>query len=328
NSRKEWHIPVERKIKVGIIGAGSIAHAAHFPSFSSFEDVEIAAVLDENYERAKSACQKFNVKKAVRNIDEFLKQDLDAAVLLTPKTVRGEYLIPLLDAKLDVLVEKPLASTMRECDYLADVSAKSGQIVMVAFNRRYSTVNQIGIKEFESKPPHFVLASKSREFKEYRATLENAIHMVDMLRYILGECTEVTAKAKWTDPFYEDLCTASLVFENGSLALLGASREAGQWYERIEMFGDNKTVIMESPDRVTIIRPEYEEVRNMTPLNKGWSNYLDTIGFRGCTRHFIDCVKSRTKPLTSAEDAYKTMELMNRILQSAGLPDLTEEWGK
>lgn len=315
----------KRKVKIGIIGAGSIAYAAHFPSFASFDDVELTAVLDTNFQQAETASRRFGIKKAVKSFDEFMKQDLDAAVLLTPKTVREEYLIPLLDAKLDVLIEKPLASTMRECDYLANASAKSGQIVMVAFNRRYSTVNQVGIQEFADKKPHYVMASKSREFKEYRATLENAIHMVDMLRYILGECTEVTAKAKWTDPYYEDLCTAQLTFENGSLALLGASREAGQWYERIEMFGDNKTVILESPDRVTIIRPDYEEVRNMTPLHKGWSNYLDTIGFRGCDRHFVDCVISREKPLTSAEDAFKTMELMNRILQSAGLPDLTVE---
>ena len=317
-----------KKIKIGIIGAGAIAHAAHFPSFSSFEDVELTALLDSKPEQAEAAARKYGIKKVVGNLDEFLQQDLNAAVLLTPKTVREEYLIPILDAKLDVLVEKPLASTLRECDYLANASAKSGQIVMVAFNRRYSTVNQIGIKEFADKKPHFVLASKSREFKEYRATLENSIHMVDMLRYILGECVEVSAKAKWTDPFYEDLCTAQLVFENGSIGLLAASREAGQWYERIEMFGDNKTVILESPDRATIIRPDYEEVRNMTPLCKGWSNYLDTIGFRGCCRHFVDCVISREKPLTNAEDAYKTMELMNRILQLAGLPDLTKDYDK
>lgn len=315
----------KKKIKVGIIGAGSIAYAAHFPALSSFDDVELTAVLDSKYEQAEAASRRFGIKKAVKDFDEFMKQDMDAAVLLTPKTVREEYLLPMLDAKLDVLIEKPLASTLRECDYLANASAKSGQIVMVAFNRRYSTVNQMGIKEFGNKKPHYIMASKSREFKEYRATLENTIHMVDMLRYILGECTEVTAKAKWTDPYYEDLCTAQLTFENGSLALLGASREAGQWYERMELFGDNKTVILESPDRVTVIRPDYEEVKNMTPLHKGWSNYLDTIGFRGCDRHFIDCVISREKPLTSAEDAYKTMELMNRILHSAGLPDLTVE---
>ena len=111
------------------------------------------------------------------------------------------------------------------------------------------------------------------------------------------------------------------------MGMLCASREAGQWYERIELFGGNQTVIMESPDRLTVIKPDHEEVYNSTPLHKGWANYVECIGFEACDRHFIDCVKSRAKPLTSAEDAYKTHLLMNHILVSAGLPDLTQEWG-
>ncbi len=317
----------EKKIRVGIIGTGSIAHAAHFPAFGAMEDVEIVGVLGSSREKSEAAARRRGIPCAAENLNELLRLDLDAAVLLTPKTVRKEYLGPLLNANLDVLVEKPLASTMKECEELADISVKSGQIVMVAFNRRYAPVNQKGIAEFAGKAPHLMVASKSREFKEYRATLENAIHMVDMMRYVMGECISVKAEARWgNDPFFEDLCAAQLIFENGGIGMLNASREAGQWYERIELFGGNKTVIMESPDRLTVIKPDHEEVYNSTPLHKGWANYVECIGFQACDRHFIDCVKSRQKPLTSAEDAFKTHELMNRILVSAGLPDLTKEW--
>ena len=318
----------EKKVRIGIIGTGSIARAAHFPALMGMEDVEIAGVLGSSREKSEAAARRYGVPCAAGNLEELLRLDLDAAVLLTPKTGRREYLQPLLEAKLDVLVEKPLASTLQECEQLADVSAKSGQIVMVAFNRRYSPVNRQGIAAFEGRRPHLMVASKSREFKEYRATLENAIHMVDMMRYVMGECVSVKAEARWgADPLYEDLCAAQLTFEDGGVGMLCASREAGQWYERIELFGGNQTVIMESPDRLTVIKPDHEEVYNSTPLHKGWANYVECIGFEACDRHFIDCVKSRAKPLTSAEDAYKTHLLMNQILVSAGLPDLTQEWG-
>lgn len=318
----------EKKVRIGIIGTGSIARAAHFPALMGMEDVEIAGVLGSSREKSEATARRYGVPCAAGNLEELLRLDLDAAVLLTPKTVRREYLQPLLEAKLDVLVEKPLASTLQECEQLADVSAKSGQIVMVAFNRRYSPVNRQGIAAFEGRRPHLMVASKSREFKEYRATLENAIHMVDMMRYVMGECVSVKAEARWgADPLYEDLCAAQLTFEDGGVGMLCASREAGQWYERIELFGGNQTVIMESPDRLTVIKPDHEEVYNSTPLHKGWANYVECIGFEACDRHFIDCVKSRAKPLTSAEDAYKTHLLMNQILVSAGLPDLTQEWG-
>ena len=319
----------EKTVRVGIIGNGAIAHSAHLPALSTMPGVEIAGIMGRNLEKARATAKSYGIPCVAKDLDELIKQDIDAAVLLTPKTVWREYLLPLIDAKIDILVEKPLASTLKECEYLADVSARSGQIVMVAFNRRFSPINKQGIAEFADRAPSLVVCNKSREFKEYRATLENSIHMVDMMRYILGECTSVKAEARWgDDPFYEDLCTAQLTFENGSVGVLCASRQAGQWYERIEMFGGNKTVIMESPDRLTVIKTDHEEVYNSTPLNKGWANYVDNIGFRGCDQHFIDCVRTRQKPLTSAEDAYKTHELMDRILRSAGLPDLSNEWSK
>ena len=316
----------QKKIKVGVIGSGAIAHVAHFPSLASMEDVEMRAVLSGHFEKAQAAARQFGIARAVRDLDEFLKQDLDCAVLLTPKTVRKEYLVPLLEAGLDVLVEKPLATTIAECASLADFSAKSGRIVMVAFNRRFSPVNRGGIEAFGGLKPEYVLAQKNREFKEYRGTLENAIHMVDMLRFILGEPVKVEAQARWSDPFKEDLCTAQISFECGSVGLLGASRSAGQWFERIEMYGANKSVIMECPERYTVIYPDHEESKHMTPLNKGWANLIDMIGFRPCIRHFIDCVRTRSAPLTSAEDAFKTHRLMDEILRSAGLPDMSQEW--
>jgi virulence factor len=316
----------DRKIRVGVIGTGAIAKVAHFPSLASMDDVEIRAVLSANYANAEAAARRFGATAAVRDLPAFLAQDLDCAVLLTPKTVRREYLGPLLDAGLDVLVEKPLATTLSECAALADASAKSGRIVMVAFNRRFSPVNQRGIAAFGDQKPEYMLAQKNREFREYRGTLENAIHMVDMLRYVLGEAVKVDAQARWEDPFQESLCTAQIAFDSGAIGLLGASRSAGQWFERIELYGGNKTVIMESPDRYRVIYPDHEEGQTMTPLNKGWANLIDTIGFRPCIRHFIDAVKTRSKPLTSAEDAYKTHELMDRILRAAGLPDMSKDW--
>ena len=317
----------EKKVRIGIIGTGSIARAAHFPALMGMEDVEIAGVLGSSREKSEAAARHYGVPCGAGNLEELLRLDLDAVVLLTPKTVRRQYLEPLMEAKVDMLVEKPLASTLQECEKLAEASAKSGQIVMVAFNRRYSPVNRQGIAAFGGRRPHLMVASKSREYKEYRGTLENAIHMVDMMRYVMGECVSVKAEARWgADPFYEDLCTAQLTFEDGGVGMLCASREAGQWYERIELFGGSQTVIMESPDRLTVVKSDHEEVRRSTPLHKGWANYVECIGFQGCDRHFIDCVKTRSQPLTSAEDAYKTHLLMSRILASAGLPDLTQDW--
>lgn len=315
-----------KKIRIGIIGSGYIAQEAHIPAFRAMEDVEIAALLGKRPEHTAVVASRFGIEYAAKNLDDFLKRDLDAVALLTPKTVRGEFLQPLLDAGLDVLVEKPLASTLAECEQMVNASKKAGRMIMVVFNRRYSPIYRQGIEAFDGCAPQHILALKCREFQEYRATLENAIHMLDLFRYILGECKTVEAAAHGKDPFYEELCTAQLTFENGSIALLSASRQAGQWCERMEMFGGNQTVIMEPPKRLRIILAEHEERRDMAQLYKGLPNAMALMGFYDCDRHFIDCVKSRQVPLTSAEDAYQTHMLLNCVLEKAGLPDLTRKW--
>lgn len=317
---------MERKIRVGVIGTGAIAQIAELPSLVSIPEVEISAILSGHYENAVMAAARYGANAAVHNLDEFLNQNLDCAFLLTPKTIRKEFLLPLLDAGLHVFCEKPLSMTLKECDYLADLSAKSRQIIMVGFNRRFAPVYQRGIAAFEGEKPEYVFAGKSREFKEYRGTLENAIHMVDLLRWYCGECIRVEAQARFTDPFYEDLCTAQLSFENGSIGLLGASRHAGQWVERVEMHGGGKSVNIDFPEGYRVIYSDHEYQQQLTPLANGCATAQDRMGFLPCVQHFIDCVKTGAKPLTSAEDAYKTHELMDRILRTAGLPDLSQEW--
>ena len=315
-----------KKVKVGVVGTGAIAKVAHFPVLTSLPDVELTSVFSGHYEKAVSAAERYGIKHACRSFVEFLDTGLDCAFLLTPKTVRREYLLPMMENGLDIFCEKPLSTSLPECAAIADAASRSGKIIMVGFNRRFAPCNRKMIAAFGDRKPHVVNAVKCREFKEFRGTLENAIHMVDLMRYILGECQEVSAHASFTDPFYEDLCTAQLVFENGGIGMLTASREAGQWREHVEAYGDGITALSEDLDSCRVIYSDHEESVTMTPLYKGWCDTIERIGFKGCIEHFIRCVQTRETPLTSVEDAYKTHELMDRILRSAGLPDLQREY--
>lgn len=316
----------KRKIRVGFIGTGAIAHAAHFPVIASLPEAEIAAVYSGHYEKAQAAATRYGAQKACKSFDEFLKCDLDCALLLTPKTVRRQYLLPMLKSGIDVFCEKPLSTSLSECAALAEASAKSGRIVMVGFNRRFAPCNRRMMAAFTKTTPQVVNAIKCREFREFRGTLENAIHMVDMLRYLLGECISVEAQARYTDPFYEDLCTAQLGFDGGGIGMLTASRQAGQWREHIEVYGGGITALSENLDSCRIIYADHEEGITMTPYRKGWCDTADRLGFADCLKHFLHCVRTREQPLTCAEDAFKTHALMDRILRGAGLPDLQSEY--
>lgn len=63
-----------------------------------------------------------------------------------------------------------------------------------------------------------------------------------------------------------------------------------------------------------------QHTTEMTPLAMSWAKSEDKLGFSYAIRHILDCVKEDKTPLTNAADAYKTHELLDRILRAAGLP--------
>ena len=311
-----------KKYRVGLVGVGSIAQIAHLPILSAREDVELVGAFAEHIESVRQIQKSYPIESAVHNLQELLKLDLDCAFVLSPKTVHAEQVTRLLDAGVDVFCEKPMGMTLKEAYSMADTSARTGKTLMIAFNRRYAPVYQKAREVYGKLSPDVIIAQKNRPASEYRATLENAIHMVDLLRYFCGECTRVEAQSKFTDPLYETLTTAQLQFENGAVALLAAHRASGQWMETLEMHGHNRSVLINAPDSITVTDAEQSHTVSMTPLACGWAKVTDKMGFTQEVEHFFECLKEHKEPLTSGADAYKTQELMHRILTAAGLPGL------
>lgn len=313
---------MSRLIRAGVIGLGSIAHIAELPALSEMADVQIVAAFDRSEDALKKAASKYNIESLHTNFDKFLEIPMDCAFVMTPKTLHTPFVSALLEHKIDVFCEKPIAQSLKEGKMLLELAKKHDRIFMIGFNRRYAPVYQKAKAAFSDRVPDVFLAQKSRNGSELHATLENAIHMVDLMRWFCGESVKVEAHSQFDNPDYETTCTAQVTFDSGAIGVLVANRGAGQWIEKAEIYGGGQTAIVNAPDSVTIVKPDHEESVNMTPLALGWARVPDKMGFCEEVRHFIDCVKSHTQPLTNAEDAYKSHELMNQILLAAGLPGM------
>ena len=313
---------MQKILRIGVIGTGSIAQTFHLPILSRMEDVEMTAVMSGHIETAEKAKRTYHFEHASDNINDFISAGLDCAFVLTPKPLHASQAIPLLKAGIDVFCEKPLGMNLKEAAEMTEAAEKAGKHLMIGFNRRFAPVYQAAKKSYETTKPDVIIAQKNRPASEYRATLENAIHMVDLMRFIAGEATEVYAKGIFTDPDYETLTTAMLGFENGTVGMLIADRASGQWEETMELHGSNQTVFVNCPDSVTVVDSQQSHTTTLTPLAMGWARVEDKLGFRQSDEHFLECCRTRVPPLTCAQDSFKTMELMNRILKSAGLPDL------
>lgn len=312
------------KLRVGVIGIGYVSKNNYLPVLAQTEDIEFVGVMARNLENAQQAAKSFGVQNAVSTIEELVDLGLDCAFVLTPKAVHAEQVSFLMNHGVHTFSEKPMATTLADCARVAELPEKTGKKLMIGFNRRYAPVITAAKEAWKGGMPDVIIAQKNRPQTEYHATLENAVHMIDLMRYFCGEAKDVKALAKYVDPNYETFTTAQIEFESGSSGILIADRSAGQWEESIEMHGGNQTVLVHMPESVTVVDNEKRHTMELTPLAMGWAKSEDKLGFSYAIRHFFDCIRNDTVPLTNPQDAFKTHELLNRVLVSAGLPGMED----
>jgi virulence factor len=225
-----------------------------------------------------------------------------------------------LAARLPIFCEKPLASTSEDAWRLADAAQAAGSILQVGFNRRFAEVYRIARDAVVDRGPMFLIAQKHRPDHFYRMTLENAIHMLDLVRWFGGEVSDLTAIASAPDPYVEDGIAVLMRYVSGGAATVTGAYGAGEWEECLTAVAGGTTVRVVAPDRVQVSSDGETRQIEMRPRAMGWAQVTESLGFGPQARHFIACVMGRERPSTDARDAARTQDLLDRVLAAAGLP--------
>jgi virulence factor len=317
------------RTRVGIVGAGNIAAIAQLPTLVKRDDVELAALVSRRADPGP-LMRRWGFAAAYPTVDDMLTaQELDAVFVLTPRSEHAHAVDLCLRRDVDVFCEKPLAPSSDEAERLADLDDQHGRILMVDFNRRYAPVYVAGRETFGSAGATFCVAQKNRPGSEYRATFENAIHMVDLLRwYCGGEPVEVTAHTAGDDPWQEDGTAAIVRFSSGNTGVLMAARTAGAWNEKLDAYGAGRSAEVRAPESVTITIDGVTTSRNLSSEAYGWATATETLGFAQAVHHFLDRIADRQPALTSGREAVATQRLLDQILAAAGLPTVEQEGRK
>jgi len=304
-------------LRVAVIGLGAIAKSVHLPTLVA-SGCTVAGVMSKHRAKAEVVARQFGITRVYDSLEEI---QADCAFVLTPKDTHASIAISLLDRGIPVFLEKPIAETLQEAEAVLAAAERSRTLLMVAFNRRYAPAYETLKREWADRPPDVILAEKNKPGTGYRASLENSIHMVDLMRWICGEAVEVTASSQFTDPYRETSCVAHIRFER-TIGVLVANRTCGQWMERIAAYGSGKSVVVEAPERVMVVDGRQSHETALTPLASGWATVQDRLGFRQEVEDFLRVVEGGGEPRVTARDALETHRLMHRILEAAGLPAL------
>jgi len=132
---------VDKRFRVAIIGAGQIA-ALHIKAIQSLSDVELAGVYDVDRARAEQAAQRGGAR-AYETLDAVWEDaSVDGVHVCTPNHLHAEQAIRALEAGKHVLVEKPMALSLADCDRMIAAAQRAERVLMVGHLQRYMPVNR------------------------------------------------------------------------------------------------------------------------------------------------------------------------------------------
>ncbi|TVY11375.1 Gfo/Idh/MocA family protein [Paenibacillus cremeus] len=233
-------------LKIAVIGTGGIANS-HLEAYaSSFKGrCQVVALCDIYEEKAVRYKEKFQLDcRVVQDYHELLDSDIDLVSICTPPYTHAQIAIDFLRAGKHVLVEKPMSSSLEECDRMLEAASESNRILSVIGQNRFrdpimklkrtldtGKVGKIVHAQVDSHwwrgHCYYDLWWRGTWEKEGGGcTLNHAVHHIDMLQWMMGmpdKVHAVTTNTSHDNAEVEDLSVAILSYGNGSLAQITSS---------------------------------------------------------------------------------------------------------
>ena len=299
-----------------VLGTGGITQKAYFPLLTQWKGIRICGVYSRTREHMQAACARWNIPYGSTAIEEILDLGAKAAFLLTSKESHFELAKTLLENGLDVYLEKPFTETSRQALELANLAKRSGRILMVAYNRRYSRLYRKAKEIMDGRTIQTAIVQKHRAHPYYpslqEAYLEDIIHQIDLLRFLCGDVYSIQTKHEMKDGVFQG-AVSTFQLASGGTGVLLTSHTAGTWQESATLHGEQHSVHVNAFHDLTVRHHDHEEVFGTDREGK-WIPDLQERGFIPEIEHFLHCIQTRQQPDTNAEEAYKTQLLYEQLV--------------
>lgn len=310
------------KLSIALIGAGKVAERAYLPLLRTWPEVHIVGLYSRTDATVQKVCRVWEIPNGTTSLEAIIDLEPDAAFVLTPRASHAVLTKPLLAAGMDVFLEKPPAESLGETKALVDLATSNRCVFMLGFNRRYALLYKKAKELFDGRRVQSCVVEKHRPSafhpSLYNNYLEDTIHQIDLLRHLCGEVEVLyTAFEQDRDRLLGALSVTKL--ESGGLGTVHTSLQAGGWLEGVTLHGESMTVEVEAFREMRI--KQGGNVQVLGPDRPGrWIPDLVERGFHGAIEHFFQCMRERSTPISSGEDALRTHQLVDAMVAAAGEP--------
>jgi predicted dehydrogenase len=347
----------KKKLRYACIGAGGIA-GAHLTPLSKREDVQIVALADPFPSKKQEYAEKFNIPAGglYEDYEKMLKEvQPDAVSVCSPNGMHAQNTIAALKAGADVIIEKPMAATVKEAQAMVDLAEKLGRKLVIGFQYRFSPrvtfiknaidAGQLGNVLFgrvqalrrRGIPNWGVFGQKDKQGGG--GLIDIGVHVLEMCHYAMGEPTPVAATGNcwtylgnkksnivsawpnWDHKTYtvEDLAIGSIRFDNGAIVHVEAGFVAQMepmGVWNFQLMGEKGGV---NYDPVTLSRDDLGHMVNTTPAWTPADGFGDNFNYK--MNAFVEHVlhdQPTIAPATAGLNIQKMLEGIYRSAQQGG----------
>jgi UDP-N-acetylglucosamine 3-dehydrogenase len=304
-------------IKVGVVGVGNMGfnHVRIYSELSENNNIELVGVADINYERALSVAKRFKTE-AFKDYKDLIGL-VDAVSIATSTETHKDIALDFIDAGVNVLIEKPIASNTREADELIRRAEDKKVILMVGHVERYNPA-VLRLKEIVKNGllGELVTLSAKRvgpfnpRVARSSVIIDLAIHDIDVINYILGKVVSVYAKTMkvYQNSSEDDYGLIMLSYENNVNAIIETNRLTPYKLRSLEVIGTKGIAVLNYLEqKIMLYDAEWVKeaiIQREEPLR------LELL-------NFIKVIEGVEKPYVTKEEARYALFIAESVLESS-----------
>ena len=314
NEKNERYI-LMKKLKCAVIGAGYLGKF-HAEKYAALPDCELLAVVDVNKKVAQEVAAKYGAQ-ALTDYQTLLGQ-VDAVSIVVPTSLHHVVSRDFLNSGSHVLVEKPITVTVEEANELIAIAGEKELILQVGHLERFNPA-VLGLNDIENKPL-FIEAHRLSPFNpranDVSVVLDLMIHDIDIILALVDsevERMDASGTAVLTND--TDIANARLVFKNGCVANVTASRISMKMERKMRLFRPSSYVSIDFQNRVLMeyhtgdkeMFPGIPEIVAEESVFESGDALLEEI------KHFIKCIQTGENPLVPGEAGRRALQTALQI---------------
>lgn len=344
-----------RTVRIGVVGTSWWTDLMFGPALRSHGQAEWLAICGRDQGRAKEIAAKFGVPQVYADYHEmFAQAGLDGVVIATPDDQHPAMTLAALEAGLNVLCEKPLATTAAQAREMYERAEAAGRIHMVLFTNRWlpwfqyahdlvaqGAVGRVYHGEFNSIGDYARQPKYAWRFDQDRANGvlgDLGSHMIDMARWLVGDMTRVSAQlgvhvarpgvaGRPLNPA-NDVAQLLVEFANGANGVIQASavaHSADRASKLVKLFGEAGSLEIDmNPAGGTVWAANAgdEAFRQLAIPDNYWGNasrasaYEVFIKQSVGARLFVDSILAQRAVTPNFYDGYKAQQVVDAALES------------